>query len=201
MERRSEHVAEAAARRAGRSDRVSDRRHPRSRRQRGLRARRRAARGRRVEDAHVIERHDDRAGDPPGVYTVRVDARSMCGDASAAWVVTVISHGERLAEAHGIATPTTSPMNRMARAPAITALRLTLCEGLVVALLVLLRGRARRRRCAARVVDKTSQAAGRRRDDHDRRRARGDRRRRRVHRRRCRAAATRSRSARSGSRP
>ncbi len=42
---------------------------------------------------------------PSGEYTVRVDARSMCGDASEAWAVTVYSHGEVLSHAKGIATP------------------------------------------------------------------------------------------------
>jgi hypothetical protein len=42
---------------------------------------------------------------PPGEYTVRVDARSLCGDASAAWGVTVTSAGEVIATARGIATP------------------------------------------------------------------------------------------------
>ena len=42
---------------------------------------------------------------PPGEYTVRVDARSLCGDASAAWAVTVYSQGEVIAAARGIATP------------------------------------------------------------------------------------------------
>jgi len=42
---------------------------------------------------------------PPGEYTVRVDARSLCGDPSAAWGVTVYSSGEVLAAARGIATP------------------------------------------------------------------------------------------------
>ncbi|HSN27945.1 MAG TPA: hypothetical protein VLT45_16765 [Kofleriaceae bacterium] len=41
---------------------------------------------------------------PSGEYTVRVDARSMCGDASAAWGVTVTSAGEVIAAARGIAT-------------------------------------------------------------------------------------------------
>jgi len=63
---------------------------------------------------------------PSGVYTVRVDARSMCGDASAAWVVTVISHGERLAEAHGIATPYDVTYEPHGAGAGITALRLTL---------------------------------------------------------------------------
>ena len=40
-----------------------------------------------------------------GTYTVRVDARSLCGDASAPWAVTIYREGAVLAAARGIATP------------------------------------------------------------------------------------------------
>lgn len=64
---------------------------------------------------------------PSGEYTVRVDARSMCGDAaSAAWVVTVLSHGETLAEAHGIATPYDVTYEPHGAGAGITALHFTL---------------------------------------------------------------------------
>lgn len=39
---------------------------------------------------------------PPGDYIVRVDARSMCGDASAAWYVAIYRNGELLAAARGV---------------------------------------------------------------------------------------------------
>jgi hypothetical protein len=42
---------------------------------------------------------------PAGTYTVRVDARSLCGDASAAWAVSVYREGELQGAARGIATP------------------------------------------------------------------------------------------------
>jgi hypothetical protein len=41
---------------------------------------------------------------PPGTYTVRVEARAMCGDASAPWYVTVYHEGALVASARGIAT-------------------------------------------------------------------------------------------------
>ncbi|HUJ57410.1 MAG TPA: hypothetical protein VLX92_02925 [Kofleriaceae bacterium] len=41
----------------------------------------------------------------PGTYTVRVDARSLCGDADEAWAVTVLQQGTPIAEARGITTP------------------------------------------------------------------------------------------------
>ena len=63
---------------------------------------------------------------PSGEYTVRVDARSMCGDASAAWFVTAIPHGDRLAEARGIATPYDVTYEPHGAGAGMTALRLTL---------------------------------------------------------------------------
>ena len=42
---------------------------------------------------------------PSGTYTVRVDTRSMCKDASAAWYVEVYAQGTLLAAARGVATP------------------------------------------------------------------------------------------------
>lgn len=50
---------------------------------------------------HVIWRHPP----PPGDYVVRVDARSMCGDASAHWYVAAYRGGELLGAARGISTP------------------------------------------------------------------------------------------------
>ncbi len=42
---------------------------------------------------------------PSGEYIVRVDARSMCKDASAGWRVEIYRNGELQAEARGVATP------------------------------------------------------------------------------------------------
>lgn len=42
---------------------------------------------------------------PPGTYTVRVEARSLCSDASAAWAVSVYQAGVLAQTARGIATP------------------------------------------------------------------------------------------------
>ncbi len=42
---------------------------------------------------------------PPGTYTVRVDTRSLCQDAAAAWYVEVYAQGVLLAAARGVATP------------------------------------------------------------------------------------------------
>lgn len=42
---------------------------------------------------------------PAGEYVVRVDARSMCGDASAAWYVAAYRAGELVGAARGLATP------------------------------------------------------------------------------------------------
>lgn len=42
---------------------------------------------------------------PTGTYTVRVDTRSMCRDASAAWYVEVYAEGALIASARGVATP------------------------------------------------------------------------------------------------
>lgn len=42
---------------------------------------------------------------PAGDYIVRVDARSTCGDASAAWYVAVYRSGDVLAAARGVSTP------------------------------------------------------------------------------------------------
>lgn len=59
---------------------------------------------------------------PSGEYTVRVDARSLCGDASAAWAVTVYSHGEVLLTARGIATPYDATYEPHGAGAGITAL-------------------------------------------------------------------------------
>jgi hypothetical protein len=63
---------------------------------------------------------------PSGEYTVRVDARSMCGDASAAWAVTVLSNGEVLAKTRGIATPDDVTYQMHGAGAGITALHFTL---------------------------------------------------------------------------
>lgn len=42
---------------------------------------------------------------PAGTYTVRVDARSMCNDAAAAWDIEVYAQGVLLGAARGIAVP------------------------------------------------------------------------------------------------
>lgn len=42
---------------------------------------------------------------PPGTYTVRVDARSMCGDASAPWHAAAYRDGQLITAARGVALP------------------------------------------------------------------------------------------------
>ncbi|MFT3692871.1 MAG: hypothetical protein QM831_07005 [Kofleriaceae bacterium] len=42
---------------------------------------------------------------PAGTYTVRVDTREMCGDASAAWYVEVLSEGSLIGSARGVSVP------------------------------------------------------------------------------------------------
>ena len=63
---------------------------------------------------------------PPGEYTVRVDARSMCGDASAAWGVTVTAAGEIIAKVRGIATPYDATYEPHGAGAGITALHFQL---------------------------------------------------------------------------
>lgn len=63
---------------------------------------------------------------PSGEYTVRVDARNLCGDASAAWAVTVYSHGEVLSQARGIATPYDATYEPHGAGAGITALKFQL---------------------------------------------------------------------------
>ena len=63
---------------------------------------------------------------PSGEYTVRVDARAMCGDASAAWFVVVYSHGEDLAHASGLATPSDVTYEPHGAGAGITALHFQL---------------------------------------------------------------------------
>jgi hypothetical protein len=63
---------------------------------------------------------------PPGEYVVRVDTRSMCGDASASWVVTVTSQGELLGRAKGIATGSDVSYEPHGAGAGITALRFSL---------------------------------------------------------------------------
>ena len=63
---------------------------------------------------------------PSGEYVVRVDARSMCGDASAPWAVTVYSAGEVIGAARGIATPSDVSYEPHGAGAGITALRFSL---------------------------------------------------------------------------
>ena len=63
---------------------------------------------------------------PSGEYTVRVDARSLCGDASAPWGLTVYSQGEVIGAARGIATPDDVAYQPHGAGAGVTALRFTL---------------------------------------------------------------------------
>lgn len=62
---------------------------------------------------------------PPGDYIVRVDARSMCRDASTPWYVAVYREGELLTAVRGIATPEDVQQPHGAGA-GVTAVRFTL---------------------------------------------------------------------------
>lgn len=61
-----------------------------------------------------------------GTYTVRVDARSLCSDASAAWAVSVYREGELQGAARGIATPYDVDYSQHGAGAGITALQLSL---------------------------------------------------------------------------
>lgn len=64
---------------------------------------------------------------PPGDYTVRVDARSLCGDASATWTVSVYAQGKVIAgPAQGIATPDEVTYQPHGAGAGATALHFTL---------------------------------------------------------------------------
>ena len=64
-------------------------------------------------DGNKACRHDGRPREsviwqmppPVGDYVVRVDARSMCSDASAAWYVAAYRGGTLITAARGISTP------------------------------------------------------------------------------------------------
>lgn len=62
---------------------------------------------------------------PAGEYIVRVDARSMCGDASAGWRVEVYRNGVLLGEARGVAVPEDAQQQHGAGA-GVLALRLAI---------------------------------------------------------------------------
>ena len=62
---------------------------------------------------------------PAGEYTVRVDARAMCGDASAAWYVAAYRNGELLGSARGLAVPDDTLLPHAAGA-GVLALRFSL---------------------------------------------------------------------------
>ena len=65
---------------------------------------------------------------PPGDYTVRVDARNLCGDGSAPWAVTVTVEGqaEPIAAARGIATAYDATYEPHGAGAGITALHFQL---------------------------------------------------------------------------
>jgi hypothetical protein len=63
---------------------------------------------------------------PSGEYTVRVDARSMCGDASAPWLVIVHHLDDPPIYARGIATPDDVTYQPHGAGAGITALHFTL---------------------------------------------------------------------------
>jgi hypothetical protein len=63
---------------------------------------------------------------PSGEYVVRVDARSLCGDGSAPWAVTVYSQGEVIGAARGIATSSDVSYEPHGAGAGITALRFSL---------------------------------------------------------------------------
>jgi hypothetical protein len=59
---------------------------------------------------------------PPGMYTVRVEARDMCSDASAPWAVSVYQAGVLAASARGIATPYEATYDKHGAGAGTTAL-------------------------------------------------------------------------------
>ncbi|MDB4955326.1 MAG: hypothetical protein JWO36_2895, partial [Myxococcales bacterium] len=62
---------------------------------------------------------------PAGQYTVRVDTRSMCSDASAGWYVAAYTNGTLLEAVRGVSTPDDVQQPHGANA-GVTALRVTL---------------------------------------------------------------------------
>ena len=62
---------------------------------------------------------------PAGTYTVRVDARSLCSDASAPWAVSVYRAGQLIGAARGIATPDDVAYEPHGNLAGITALQFT----------------------------------------------------------------------------
>ncbi|MET0387688.1 MAG: hypothetical protein ABW321_17085 [Polyangiales bacterium] len=67
-------------------------------------------------DGRSVERITFRDGAPPGRYTVRVVAASLCGEPSAYWSVQVRQAEQTLAAASGIALPTDARTGTGARA-------------------------------------------------------------------------------------
>ncbi len=63
---------------------------------------------------------------PAGTYTVRVEAKSLCTDASAPWLVTVFHQGTAIASARGIATPDDAEYGKHGAGAGVTALTFTL---------------------------------------------------------------------------
>jgi hypothetical protein len=63
---------------------------------------------------------------PAGTYTVRVDALSLCGDASEPWAVSVYHEGQLIGGARGIATPDDVSYEPHGNLAGITALQFTL---------------------------------------------------------------------------
>ncbi|HTR55960.1 MAG TPA: hypothetical protein VMJ10_35030 [Kofleriaceae bacterium] len=63
---------------------------------------------------------------PTGTYTVRVDIRSLCGDASEPWAVTVTSQGAVIGAAAGISTPYDVNYEPHGRGAGTTALQFSL---------------------------------------------------------------------------
>ena len=63
---------------------------------------------------------------PPGEYIVRVEPRSLCKDASAAWLVSVFHQGALVGMARGIATPWDVDYGPHGPGAGVTALRFSL---------------------------------------------------------------------------
>lgn len=58
----------------------------------------------------------------PGTYTVRVEAKSLCSDASSPWLVTAFSEGVSVGAARGIATPDDAEYGKHGPGAGVTAL-------------------------------------------------------------------------------
>ncbi|HET9627809.1 MAG TPA: hypothetical protein VFP84_40905 [Kofleriaceae bacterium] len=63
---------------------------------------------------------------PPGAYTVRVEARDLCGDASAGWAVSAFHDGARIGAARGVATEDEVQLSPHGAGAGALALRFTL---------------------------------------------------------------------------